>query len=232
MSRLSRLMAILVATRGTGSLVGAVCRTALEAIEVDGAGLSLISNGHRGPVCAEGAFAITGEELQFSLGEGPCSDAFSESELIEVTNISSNQGGTRWPIFTGAMHEAGLGSLASFPLVIGAARFGALTVYRSAYGQLSSDQVADGYLVAQIAAYLIVAEQAQVDDEAVIPEIEAGFVRMGPLHQATGMIMVQLGIGPEDALARIRGAAYAANKSALEVAAGIVDETVVLSADE
>lgn len=231
MSRLGRILPILLANRGDDSFVGSVCRTAVAAIGVDGAGLTLLTDEHRGPVCAHGAFAALGEDLQLSLGEAPSADAFEAGELIEVTNLASRDDG-RWPIFSAEMADAGCGSLASFPLRIGGARFGALTLYRSAYGELSSDQVADSYVIAQLAAHLIVAKQARIEGDHVISDIEIGFARMEPIHQATGMIMAQLSLGAEDALARLRGAAYAVQRSAREMAMDIVAGTVVLPPDE
>jgi len=230
-SRLVRILPILLADRGEGSLIGALCSTAVSVIEVDGAGLSLLTGGNRTPVCANGAFASLGEDLQLSLGEGPTVDAFEAGELIEVTDLASHEG-ARWPIFSKGMVDAGAGSLASFPLRIGGARFGALTMYRSTYGELSLDQVADGYVIAQLAAHLVVAEQARIGADLVISDIEAGFARMEPIHQATGMIMSQLSLGAEDALARLRGAAYAAQRSALNMAVDIVAGSVVLTPDD
>jgi len=221
MSRLARIMGILRAERDGGTLLGAVCRAAVEALGTNGAGLTLITKSHTGPICSHGEFASIGEDLQLSLGEGPCGDAFETRELVEVTNLSSS-GGERWPMFSKAMTEAGVTSLASFPLRIGGARFGALTLYRSSFGELSFEQVADGYVVTQIASHLIIAGQAQVGEDSVIPEIEAGFVRMEPVHQATGMVMVELGIGAEDALARLRGAAFGSGRTLLDMAINIV----------
>ena len=231
MSRLGRILPILLANRGEGSLVDAVCLTAVAAILVDGAALTLLTGERQDPVCVHGAFASEGEELQLSLGEGPWVDAFEAGELIEVTDLASHEG-RRWPIFSEGMAKAGAGSLASFPLRIGGARFGALTLYRSAHGELTSDQVADSYVIAQLAAHLIVAAQARIGGDLVISEIETGFARKEAIHQATGMIMAQLSIGAEDALARLRGAAFAAQRSALDLATDIVAGTVVLPRDE
>jgi hypothetical protein len=223
-------MGILGAERAGGTLLGSVCRTAVEVMGTNGAGLILLTNMHRGPICSHGEFASFGEELQFSLGEGPCGDAFAGGELIEVVDLSSGQG-ERWPLFSPAMTGAGVTSLASFPLRIGGARFGALTLYRSSYGELSFDQVADGYVLAQIASHLIIAGQAQIGEDSVIPEIEAGFVRMEPVHQATGMVMAQLEIGAEDALARLRGAAFGTGRTLLDMAIHIVLGRVELPRD-
>ena len=230
MSRLARIMGILRAQRNGATLLGSVCRTAVEAMGSNGAGLTLLTKTNRGPICSHGQFASFGEELQFSLGEGPCGDAFDSGELIEVTDLSTGQG-ERWPMFSPAMTEAGVTSLASFPLRIGGARFGALTLYHSSYGELSFEQVADGYVVAQIASHLIVAGQAQIGEDSVIPEIEAGFVRMESVHQATGMVMAQLGIGAEDALARLRGAAFGSGLTLLDMSIHIVLGRVELPRD-
>lgn len=231
MTRLARILGILRAEQDGGTLLGAVCRAAVESLGANGAGLTLLSTTSRGPICSHGEFASFGEDLQLSLGEGPGRDAFETRELVEVTDLSSN-GGERWPVFSEAMTEAGVTSLASFPLRIGGARFGALTVYRSSYGELSFEQVADGYVVTQIASHLIIAGQAKVGEDSVIPEIEAGFVRMEPLHQATGMVMAQLGIGAEDALARLRGAAFGSGRTLLDMSAHIVLGRLELPNDE
>lgn len=191
----------------------------------------VLTTRNRSPICAHGVFASLGDDLQLSLGEGPCVDAFTSGELIEVTDLASPDG-TRWPFFSKQMADAGAGSLASFPLRIGGARFGAMTLYRSAYGELSTEQAADSYVIAGLAAHLIVGEQARIGADNVISDIETGFARMEPIHQATGMIMAQVSVGAEDALARLRGAAYTAERSVLDFAKDIVAGKVVLPRDE
>jgi hypothetical protein len=231
MTRLTRILGILRAERAGETLLSSVCRTAVVALGTNGAGLTLLTRSHRGLICSDGEFGALGEDLQISLGEGPCGDAFETRELVEVTDLSSSRG-ERWPMFSQAMIEAGVASLASFPLQIGGARFGALTLYRSSYGELSFEQVADGYVITQIASHLIIAGQAQVGEESVMPEIEAGFLRMEPVHQATGMVMAQLGIGAEDALARLRGAAFGSGRTLVDMADHIVVGRVELPRDE
>src|SRR5690606_21881152 len=102
MSRLARIMKILRSERGEGTLLGSVCRTAITALGANGAGLTLFTKSNRGPICSDGEFASFGEDLQLSLGEGPCRDAFETRELVEVTDLSSS-GGERWPMFSQTM---------------------------------------------------------------------------------------------------------------------------------
>ena len=56
---------------------------AVETLGTNGAGLTLLTKTNRGPICSHGEFASVGEDLQLSLGEGPCRDAFETRELVE-----------------------------------------------------------------------------------------------------------------------------------------------------
>lgn len=228
-NRLARITVALVGNNGAGSLVGAVCKTAVDVIGVDAAGLSILAEGNAGTICAYGRFAAAGEELQFTLGEGPCRDAFASEVLVEATDLGAHE--SRWPVFSPALLDLGVRSVASFPVRIGGARLGALSVYRTRTGSLAPEQVLDGYVVAQVAAHAIVAAQAKVSDDAMIDEIEAGFARMEPVHQATGMVMAQLGISAEDALARLRATAYVADRSVHDLARDIIDRRIDLTGE-
>jgi hypothetical protein len=53
-----------------------ICQLCVELVDVAGAGISMVTEtGNRGAVCATDHVAAMIEELQFSLGEGPCVDA-------------------------------------------------------------------------------------------------------------------------------------------------------------
>ena len=226
MSRLGRVITALSANRVNGSLVGGVCSTAIDLLEADGAGLALLTDASSSTICAEGLMAEIGEELQFALGEGPCRDAIAADVLVESDRLPTDP---RWPMFASGMAGTDVLSVASFPVRIGGARVGALTAYRKVPERLSADQAANGYVLAQVAAHVILAAQSNIGDEGIITEMEAGFVRMEPVHQATGMIMGQLGVGPDQALARLRGAAFAAGIPIIAFAREVVAGRTVLS---
>lgn len=65
----------------------------------------------------------------------------------------------RFPDFSPAAHEAGLGAVFSFPLRHGPARLGALDIYRVVPGRLDADDMAPAQTLADVAAaYLLNAE--------------------------------------------------------------------------
>lgn len=227
MSRLGRVISLLSAHSVEGSLVSGVCATAGELLQVDGAGLALLANSST--ICTHGGMAEVGEELQFTLGEGPCRDAMAGNVLVESDRIATDP---RWPVFASGMAGTEAVSVAAFPVRVGGARVGALTVYRKVSGRLSADQAADGYVLAQVAAHVILAAQASVGGQGFLGEMEAGFVRMEAVHQATGMIMGQLGVGAEDALVRLRSTAFATGRPVIDFARDVIEGRAVLSDDE
>lgn len=210
----------------SGPLVGRICLGAVEVMGVSGAGLSVLVDGQRGPLCVKGVGAEQGENLQLTLGEGPCADAQRTGELVDVADLSTAV--DRWPIFVDGMAGHGVSGVGSFALMIGEVRFGALTVYRSEPGLMSNEQVADGLVLAQLAAYAIAAGQARADEGELMAEMEHGFGRLAPVHQATGMLMAHLQVGPTEAFVRLRSRAFAESRSLISLGVDIVERRVAV----
>jgi hypothetical protein len=70
------------------------------------------------------------EELQFTVGEGPCIEAFSRRRpvLLPELDVAAL---ARWPAYIPFVHALGVRAIFAFPLQIGAARLGALDVFRA-----------------------------------------------------------------------------------------------------
>lgn len=211
-------------------LVGRICPATLEVMGVSGAGLSVLLDDQRGPLCVTGVGAEQGEDLQLTLGEGPCADALRTGELVDVPDLISAV--DRWPVFVEGMAGHGVAGIGSFALTIGEVRFGALTVYRSAPGAMSHDQVADGLVLAQLASYAIAAGQSRADDGELMAEMEVGFGRLAPVHQATGMLMAHLRIGPTEAFVRLRSRAFAEDRPLIDLSVEIVEGRITLTSEE
>jgi hypothetical protein len=202
-----------------------LCQKAVTSLGVDGAGLSMMTNaGHRGTVCATDQIARRIEGLQFTLGEGPCYEAFTASGpvLVPDINAATSTTASSWPVFTEAVAAAGVGALFAFPLMIGAIPLGALDFYRRRPGELSSDQLAAAWDVADAAAgsLLDIRSGTGVD----LPEESAprGASYRLEVHQATGMISVQLGTALDEALLLLRAHAFAEDIDIEDVARDVV----------
>src|SRR3954468_8657969 len=101
-----------------------ICRMAVRTLDITGAGISVMTTaGHRGTVCATDDIAGAIEDLQFSLGQGPCVDAFRNgpimiSDLDDAVHIAHSP----WPEFTTEASATGARALFALPLQIGAIR--------------------------------------------------------------------------------------------------------------
>ncbi len=86
------------------------------------------------------------EELQYTLGEGPCIDAHQTGTAVAEPDLVA-PAVPRWPAFTPKAVDAGARAIFGFPVRIGAARIGALNLYRERTGPLSDDQHADALVL-------------------------------------------------------------------------------------
>jgi hypothetical protein len=207
------------ARAGTGERLVRAC---LDATDVTGAGITLMIDGaHRGTVGASDAAMTAVEELQFTLGEGPCIDTYASGMPVLEPHLRDPDE-VRWHEFSGPALAVGVEAIFGFPLVVADARLGALDLYMDHPGDLTSGQFADAVVMADVVATTILSMQSQADPGALAVELEHGALLRSVVHQASGMVAVQLDIPVTDALARLRAHAYSEDVSIDEVARAVV----------
>ena len=207
-----------------------MCGACVEVLEVSGAGVTIMSGTNSGPVCASDERMTRLEDLQFSLGEGPCRDAYNIGQPIIEPDLERPVPG-RWPHYTMAALQIGARGVFAFPLTIGNTRVGVLTLYQDRPGPLSIGQTADSLVVADVIARTMVSIQTESDVTLLAGELSDQHAHRAEVHQASGMTSVQLGIGMVEALLRIRAYAYATSQSVGSVAEQIVARTLRLGDD-
>ena len=189
---------------------------------MDGAGVMLMSGEiPRGSLCVSGEVSWLIEELQYTLGEGPCVDAYQQNRVVAEPDLADPVA-DRWPAFTSAALKAGVRAVFGFPLRAGAVRLGALNLYRGRPGALSGDQHADALVVAEVAARWVLEAQAGALAGAVAEELAVGADFHLVVHNAAGMVSVQEGIGVTEALIRLRAFAFSHDRLVGDVAGDIV----------
>jgi GAF domain len=203
-------------------VLGTVVRSLPADHGVDGAGVMLMSGEiPRGSLCASGEVSRLIEELQYTLGEGPCVDAYQQNRVVAGPDLADPVA-SRWPAFTTAALDAGVRAVFGFPLRAGAVRLGALNLYRGRSGALSDDQQGDALVVAEVAARWVLEAQAGAPDGTVAVQVEAGADFHLVVHNAAGMVSVQEGISVTEALIRLRAFAYSHDRLVGDVAGDIV----------
>jgi hypothetical protein len=157
------------------------------------------------------------EDLQFTLGIGPGIDAFRAGEPVIEADLV-NEPPDQWPGYADQAIRSGVRAVFSFPLQIGAARSGVLTFYQLEPGSLHEERYADALIMAGVATRSILDLQAGASDGALAAGLASGHVDHADVHQASGMISVQLDIGVGEALARLRAHAFAEGRDVHHVA--------------
>jgi hypothetical protein len=199
-----------------------LCAVCPNLVGVDGAGVMLMSGDvPRGSLCATDAISHLIEELQYTLGEGPCLDAYQRDQVISEPDLAEPET-RRWPAFTPPALEAGVRAIYGFPMRVGAVRLGALNLYRTRASSLTDEQHADAMVIADVVANWILDAQAGASADAMAVELEAGSDFHFAVHNAAGIVSVQLGISVTDALIRLRAHAFATNRLIADVAQDVI----------
>jgi hypothetical protein len=204
-----------------GESAGALCRASAEILAVAGASTMIMSEGQPNLLCASDAIAARLEDLQHTLGEGPCIEAHERGRAVSEPDLAGPRR-PRWGAFAPAAVAAGAAAIFSYPLRLGGVRLGALTLYQREAGALTARQDADTRTVASVLTNAILRIQARADPGALSPELELLASEHAEVHQAAGMVSVQLGIAVGEALVRLRAYAYASERALKEVAADVV----------
>lgn len=143
-----------------------IAELCVQTLGVDGAGISLLSDtGRRGVVCATDDVSRRIEELQVTLGEGPCIDTVRTGMPVLVVDLHDRDdiAAWRWPTFMAAVADAGVRAVFAFPLRIGAIGLGALDMYRNRPGALDDDELASALLGAEAAAVALLGLETSQD---------------------------------------------------------------------
>ena len=127
---------------------------------MSGAGIMLLSGDEpQGSVCTTNAVSTLIEELQYTLGEGPCIDAHRQHTPIIEPDLAAPGNGPVVRVRRSAV-DAGARAVFGFPVSVGDVHLGALNLYRDRPGPLTDDQHADALVVADVAARAIITMQA------------------------------------------------------------------------
>lgn len=211
-----------------------ICQLCVELVDVAGAGISVVTQtGNRGAVCATDDVAAMIEELQFSLGEGPCIDAVNAGRPVLIPDLDDPRSvdGKRWPAFMSAAAQAGIRAVYAFPLAVGAIRVGALDLYRCEAGELSAEQLAGALLAADAAAIALLSLNVDAPD-TFSESMGDGTDLHLDVHRATGMVQEQLGVSTAEALLRLRAKAFADERPIGEVAADVIHRRLRFDVEE
>jgi len=211
---------------GGGFETKRLCVVGADVTELTGAGIMLMSGDiSSGSVCSSNPVSARIEQLQFDLGEGPCVDAYRHDRPVLEADLADPVR-VRWPAFTEPALAAGVRAIFGFPMQVGAARLGALNLYRDTPGELTDEQHADALAMSSVASEIVLLLQAGAAPGQLAAELEADADFQYVVHQAVGMIAAQLEVPVADAFIRLRAYAFGNERPVASVAQDVVNRTL------
>ncbi|KQR29567.1 MULTISPECIES: GAF and ANTAR domain-containing protein [Curtobacterium] len=165
------------------------------------------------------------DEIQLDLSEGPCWAALStdapvlETDLVERPNAA-------WPAFNEAVRSEPVGAVFAFPVAFGPFPLGAIDVYVPQPATIEDDTVRQAMTLASAVSRRVLrrALRSIADQDDALLDRSPSSRRV--VHQATGVVLAQLDISPEDAYLLLQGHAFARRTTMRRVAEEILDGTV------
>jgi hypothetical protein len=220
-----------IVAEGGPSAPRRICEACVDVLPVSGASITVMAAADRQePIYATNETAGRLDELQFSLGEGPCVDAFTHRRPVIVADLAITTD-HRWPAFASAARETSARAVYVFPLQVGAIAVGVLDLYHDLPGLPTPTTLSGALRTADAALWTLLGLRAGETPDGEGHEDHAdphGWLRGAPLarievYQATGMIIAQLDVTAETALARLRAHAYATGRPIDEVARDVIE---------
>ena len=205
-----------------------ICELCVDTLSVTGAGIAVVTAaGHRGVVCATDGPSAKIEDLQLTLGEGPCVDAAASGMPVLLPDLDDGDDVAieRWPTFMQGAASAGVRAVFAFPLRVGAISVGVIDLYRDSPGELSAVELPAALMAADAAALALLYLDADGPD-AFSDDLDSRASYQLQVHQATGMVMVQAGVTIDQAFLLLRARAFADARPLAELATDVVARRV------
>ncbi|MGI5188196.1 ANTAR domain-containing protein [Promicromonospora sp. CA-289599] len=214
---LSVLVRNLAETGDDRPLLMRLCEAWVDTFQAQGGALTVSAGpGEQTAVSTPGVFEEL-EPLQEVLGEGPVHQAMAEDRLV-VVRIGTLV--DEYPVFSQLTRSVGGGALLyAVPVRDEGLVVGAFSLYVTADPRARS---AEGLQFVADAVGAVLLGSTELLD----------WSERNPFHLATGMVVAQLGIGPDDASAMIRAHAFSRSTSLLSAARDVLERRVTFSYDE
>ena len=154
------------------SLVERVCEVSVRLLDVSGAGMCVVG-GRQHQIVVHGTDQLAEEleDLQLTLGQGPCIAAVQSGAPVSAGDLATEHPAA-WSQFAEQAQARGVRALFAFPLHVGDVQFGALDLYRTEPGALDDRQTADALVLTDIANRAMLAQQDELHLDGSISALE------------------------------------------------------------
>ena len=220
------LAGLLVGEGHTGlrSLLTHLAQFAVHAVPgADGAGVTLPEPGQPDTIVSTADFVYDVDQIQYSLGEGPCITAAATGRTVRSESLSADRS---WPRLEVQAARFGVHSAMSVPLHGGQAVVGTINMYAHAY-DVFDDRAADvAELFAVPAAVSVRNAQAVMQAQRLVDQLQTALADRAVIDQAVGILRGRTGCDASQAYDHLRSRSHADNLKLHVVAGHVVTAAV------
>lgn len=202
-----------------------LCAPFVDLLPVSGASISVFRrSGDSTTVCASDPLARRLDAMQFGLGEGPRWVVARTGKPTSSADVACETH-PEWPVFGAGIAELEVGALFAFPILTGPVLLGVVDLYRRTAGPLDRAATSRALSLARKVAAPAVREalRSAADDESLHARSSA---LRREVHQAVGMVFVQLEVSTAEALALLQAFAFSTNRQLEDIARDVVQRRI------
>jgi GAF domain-containing protein len=166
------------------------------------------------------------EVMQLAAGAGPCVDCFTSGEAVSVEDIRETR--ESWPQFTDAALQRGFRSLHATPMRLRGRVIGTMNLLGTSPGVFDARDTALAQALADVAIIGILQERSLRDPQIISEQLHLALDTRVMIEQAKGVLSHVHSMSMEDAFQSLRFHARAHGMSLRDVAAGIIDRSIML----
>ncbi|MFJ6001373.1 GAF domain-containing protein [Arthrobacter sp. NPDC092385] len=218
---LGRIRGLVLTQETAQHAVDLLARVSQETIpNASGAGVSLIRHSERVSVGSTDDLVRTADDLQYSLGEGPCLTAWSSRTPVAIEDTAADQ---RFPQWSAAAAEAGIRSCYSVPLLRGRDSIGAMKVYSSVPAAFDDPDRTRLTSLSVAASALLGHVQTSETSTRISSELRESLRSRDVVGIAKGILMQREGFSEAEALAALTARARSTGIPFRHLTANIVN---------
>lgn len=175
----------------------------VDVLDIAAAGIMLAPSGGELQVMTSSSEAMRVVELfELQSQEGPCLDCYRSGRPVVNQDLATMDG--RWPRFAPVAVEAGFRAADAIPMRLRGQVIGALNLFRTETGSLTSEDVSAAQALADIATIAILQHRRAVEAQLVNEQLTSALTSRISIEQAKGMIAEHDNGTVDEAFVRLR----------------------------
>lgn len=201
-----------------------VAEFAVRAIPgADGAGLTLLHPGRPDTIVASADFVRVVDDIQYTLGEGPCITAAAQGITVRSGSLETDP---RWPEFGPKVGRLGVHSVLSLPLITAGDVLGAMNVYAHRPDAFDARAAELGELFSVPAAISVQNARALAGAARLTEQLEKALNSRAVIDQAIGVLISRSGCTGAEGYDKLRSLSQSEHRKVAVVAEAMVGEAM------